>query len=453
MTARPGGSALGAYLPNRGRDLPAAKFFRPWLPIFGLSDVYIRKDLGMRAPPAGEAMPRSARPCDPAAVSSPASPSPASPSPPCPARSLLIALSLGQRLARTAVCRLALDPAAWLGEANPAAAAARLGLPVAQVAKARQIARDAVRLAAEEEARAAALGCLILTRLDDGYPPALAQLALPPPLLYLRGRPEALARRPSVAVVGARRMDGYGREAARHFAGALARAGVVVVSGFAIGIDSAAHDAALEEGGATVAVLGCGLDVDYPAGSRGRAAAIAEKGALITELPLGTPPRPLNFPIRNRLIAALAEATLVIEARLRSGSLSTAGHALELGRDVYAVPGRIFDELASGTNRLIADGAHPALGAADLLERLGIAAPAVPPAGSTAAASPRAPAFSDHPLLAHLARTRDGMVAEDLADAVGQPLEQVLGALLELELAGRVDRRPGPVYVARDSSE
>jgi DNA processing protein len=239
-------------------------------------------------------------------------------------------------------------------------------------------------------------------------------------------------------------MNAYGQECTRHFAGELARAGLTIVSGFAIGIDSLAHDTALECSAPTVAVLGCGLDADYPAGSRERAAAIASTGAVVTEFPLGCHPKPMNFPIRNRLIAALADATLVIQARLRSGSLITAGHALDLGREIFAVPGAIFDELAMGTNELIAAGAHPALCARDLLERLGIAATAAPPSSRTV------PPASGNPLLDRLTGSRDGLLAEDLATATGQPLDRVLGALLELELEGRIERRPGPLYVARN---
>lgn len=360
---------------------------------------------------------------------------------------LLIALNLGH-LTRPAFCRLALEMDTWLAEPDAAAAASRTGVPAGQIAKAWALLPAAARLAGEERGRAAGLGVHILTRLDPGYPAALGELALPPPVLYLRGRPEALLARRAVAIVGSRRMDAYGGECARHFAGELARAGLPIVSGFAIGIDSLAHEIALENGGATLAVLGCGLDLDYPAGSRGRAASIAETGALITEFPLGCQPRPYNFPIRNRLIAALADATLVIQAKLRSGSLITAGHALDLGRDVFAVPGRIFDELAMGNNRLIADGAHPALCARDLLERLGIEAPS-PKAARACPAATAAPPPPGNPLLARLAAVPDGLLADDLATALDQPLDRVLGALLELELEGRVERRPGPLYVAR----
>jgi DNA processing protein len=363
---------------------------------------------------------------------------------------LLIAMNLDRRLGRPALCRLAGEIAAWTGAGDLASCARRIGVPAGQIARAREIGSRAARLAGEERRKAEELEVRILTRADHDYPAALEELALPPAVLYQRGRPEALAPRRALAIVGARKMDGYGRECARHFAHELAKAGVSIVSGFAIGIDSLAHDAAIEAGGATVAVLGCGLDIDYPAQSRARAAAIAEKGALISEFPLGWPPRPYNFPIRNRLIAALSGATLVIQAKLRSGSLITAHHALDLGRDVFAVPGRIFDELAMGTNNLIADGAHPARCAKDILERLGIEAPAAPLLATEAPAPVKA--GKPNPLLSCLAQHRDGMLAEDLAAELGQDLDQVLGTLLELELEGRVERRPGPLYVARSGA-
>ena len=363
---------------------------------------------------------------------------------------LLIALTLDPRLGRAALSRLAGELGAWKG-GDVKTCAARIGVPASQIARAREIERRAGQLAGEERRRAEEQQVRIVTRLDEDYPAALLELPLPPAVFYLRGRPEALEPRRALAIVGARRMDAYGRECARHFAFELAKEGVLIVSGFAIGIDSLAHDAALEAGGATLAVLGCGLDIDYPAQSRARAAAIAEKGALISEFPLGWQPRPFNFPIRNRLIAALADATLVIQAKLRSGSLITAHHALDLGRDVFAVPGRIFDELAMGTNNLIADGAHPARCAKDILERLGIEAAA--PRAETPAlpmeASSITKAGKPNPLLSRLALHRDGMLAEDLATELGQSLDQVLGALLELELEGRIERRPGPLYVAR----
>lgn len=371
---------------------------------------------------------------------------------------LLIAMNLSQRLSRPALCRLAAELDTWLEEPDPKVCAKRIGVPSLQIGRANEIRRDAARLAGEERMRADQQGVQILTALDAAYPPSFAQLSLPPPVLYLRGRREALRPPRAVAIVGSRRMDAYGRECVELFARELAQNGLLIVSGFAIGIDSLAHDRALEAGGSTVGILGCGLDIDYPKGSRGRAAAIAKNGALLTEFPLGCQPRPFNFPIRNRLIAALADATLVVQAKLRSGSLITANHALDLGRDVFAIPGRIFDELAMGTNNLIADGAHPAHCPKDILERLGVEPverqpeplPEVAAEGAEKEETGPTPAKGKSgKILKCLAKTLDGMPAEDLAITLDLPLDQILGLLLELELEGRIERWPGPVYVAR----
>ena len=367
-----------------------------------------------------------------------------------PMRDLLIALNLAPKLSRAALCRLAVAPEVWQHE-DPKACAVKVGVPAGQIAKAKEAIRNASRIAADEQENARRQSVQILTRDDAGWPRALTVLSMPPPVLYVRGRLETLDPARAVAIVGARRMDGYGRECTRRFARALAEAGFLIVSGFAMGIDSVAHDSTLEAGGATLAVLGCGLDLDYPRGSRPRAAAIAQTGALVTEFPLGWQPRPFNFPIRNRLIAAFADATLVVQAKARSGSLITAHHALDLGRDVYAIPGRILDELSQGTNHLIADGAFPALRPDDLLERLGVERPESP---KPASLSPRSedPAPAGDPtqkILNLLAGTSDGKPAEDLSQALGIPLDQLLATLLELELEGKIVTDPGPVYVLR----
>lgn len=365
-----------------------------------------------------------------------------------PARELLIALNLAPKLSRAALCRLAAEPESWQHE-DPKACAVKVGVPAGQIAKAQEAARNAARIAAEEQERASRQSVQILTREDAAWPRALAALSLPPPVLYVRGRLETLDPARAIAIVGARRMDVYGRECTRRFARALAEAGLLIVSGFAMGIDSVAHDATLEAGGATLAVLGCGLDLDYPRGSRPRAAAIAKTGALITEFPLGWQPRPYNFPIRNRLIAAFADATLVVQAKARSGSLITAHHALDLGRDVFAIPGRILDELSQGTNNLIADGAFPALRPEDLLERLGVEQKAKP---ATKAGPDENSAPAGDPtqkILSLLAETADGRFAEDLSLTLGIPLDQILATLLELELEGKIVTDPGPVYVLR----
>ena len=184
----------------------------------------------------------------------------------------------------------------------------------------------------------AELGAVALPWGSPGYPPRLAQLADAPPVLSVRGDPSALGQ-VAVAIVGSRAASVYGLAVARQVAGELAAAGVVVVSGLAFGIDAAAHEAALAAGGRTVAVQACGLDRVYPAAHRDLAERIARSGAVVTEFALGVPPLRAFFPLRNRLISALARAVVVVEARARSGSLVTARHAADQGVDVFAVPG------------------------------------------------------------------------------------------------------------------
>lgn len=356
-------------------------------------------------------------------------------------RDLLIALNASLEVSHPALCRLAVDLDLWRRLGSERAAAA-LGVPAAQLWRAEALAEKAGPLADDQHRRAKEAGCRILTRLDLAYPAALHDLALPPPVLYCRGE---LPTGPAVAVVGARSMDAQGQTLTEHFAGTLAAAGLTIVSGFARGVDATAHQAAVAVGGLTVAVLGCGIDISYPRNHRLLAREVACHGALITEFPMGTQPLPFTFPIRNRVIAALARATLVIQAKARSGSLNTVRHALELGRDVYAVPGSIFDELAQGANALLADGAMVALSPLDLLERLGLPRPthrqkekALPPATDL----PGTPAAKA--LLALLGA--EGRTAEDLACHLRWPIDRVLGELLDLELQSLISRRPGPVY-------
>jgi DNA processing protein len=213
-----------------------------------------------------------------------------------------------------------------------------------------------------------------IERRDPGYPPLLAQLHDPPVGLFVRGSSDSL-RKPAVAVVGARSCSAYGAQVARLLGRELAAAGLVVVSGLARGIDGEAHRGALEAGGTTLAVLGCGIDRDYPRAHAGLAARIRESGAVVSEYPAGTEPAPWRFPARNRIIAGLSLATVVVEARERSGALITSDFALELGREVFAVPGEITAALSAGTNDLIRQGASPLLSPHDVLSALGIEPP------------------------------------------------------------------------------
>ncbi len=212
-----------------------------------------------------------------------------------------------------------------------------------------------------------------VARSAAGFPAALRAIFDAPPGLFLRGAGEpALLERPAVALVGARACSPYGSHVARMLGRELAAAGLVVVSGLARGVDAEAHRGALEAGGTTVAVLGCGIDRIYPAAHAELARKIEQSGLIACEYPPGVEPAPWRFPARNRIIAGLAAATVVVEARERSGALITADLALEEGREVFAVPGEITSALSAGTNALLRLGATAATSSADILESFGI---------------------------------------------------------------------------------
>jgi DNA processing protein len=197
-----------------------------------------------------------------------------------------------------------------------------------------------------------------------GYPPQLMNLALPPAGLFVKGdegRLKDLLSSPRVTIVGTRRASAYGTRAARDFARAFATQGIAVVSGMALGVDGRAHETALDAGGLTVAVLGCGADVVYPRRHRGLYELVAAKGLVMSELPPGTPPARWTFPNRNRLLAALGDAVVVVEGAATSGAMQTGEHAAEIGRPVFAVPGSIYLEGHRGCNLLLRDGAIPAI--------------------------------------------------------------------------------------------
>lgn len=286
---------------------------------------------------------------------------------------------------------------------------------------------------------AAARDVLVLG--DPRYPEALLQTADPPTLLYTQGRVEWLEA-DSIAIVGSRNPTAQGLENARAFAAHLSRAGLVVVSGLALGIDGAAHEGALEGGGGTIAVVGTGLDRIYPTRHRALAHRIAAAGLIVSEFSIGTPSLPENFPIRNRIIAGLARGTLVVEAALQSGSLITARLALEAGREVFAIPGSIHSPQSRGCNVLLKQGAKLVDSAADVLEefaaaRPGTAAPTRAPAGASVVAK-------EDPLLVALGFDPIGLDA--LVARTGQSAAELSARLLDLELDGRVARLPGQVF-------
>jgi DNA processing protein len=270
---------------------------------------------------------------------------------------------------------------------------------------------------------------------DVDYPQLLREIPDPPMALYVLGDRSVLVR-PQVAIVGSRNCSPAGRENAHDFARALAQAGLAITSGLALGIDGAAHRGALDAGGVTLAVTGTGLDRVYPARHRDLAHAIAESGALISEFPLGTSPRPENFPIRNRLISGLALGTLVVEAALQSGSLITARLALEQGREVFAVPGSIHSPLARGCHALIRQGAKLVETARDVLEELGpLAQVALDNASATSGSGVALPA--DAALLLECLGF-DTLSVDTLVERSGLTAEAVSSMLLQLELQGLV---------------
>ena len=276
-----------------------------------------------------------------------------------------------------------------------------------------------------------------LRRAAAAYPPLLRAIPDPPSVLWLRGEaPPELLERPSVAIVGARACSSYGRSVARTLGRELAAAGLVVVSGMARGVDSEAHRGALDVDGITVAVLGCGIDRDYPAAHRDLASRIAEKGLIVSEYERGVEPAPWRFPARNRIIAGLCLATVVVEARERSGALITADFALEDGREVMAVPGEITSAVSAGSNALLRLGATPVTGASDVLEVFGIV---------RSVELPVAPGGIAGTLLSRLAESPASI--DELARASGIASGEVAAALIELELAGRISEGDG-VYRA-----
>lgn len=276
----------------------------------------------------------------------------------------------------------------------------------------------------------------VLTLADGEYPQALLQTPDPPPLIYVKGRIELL-NQSAFAVVGSRNATAQGKTTAESFSRALSDAGLTIISGLALGIDAAAHRGALEGAGSTVAVIGTGLDKVYPARNRELAHVIAEKGAIISEFALGTPPLGTNFPRRNRIISGMARGCLVVEAALSSGSLITARIANDLGKDVFAIPGSIHSTLSKGCHVIIKQGAKLVDDVADILDELRLPVPAGtrPQAASSA--------FS-HPLLAHLGY--DPCDIDTLAGRAGLPVHEVSAGLIELELDGTVAALPGGLW-------
>jgi DNA processing protein len=297
----------------------------------------------------------------------------------------------------------------------------------------------------EEMEKIARQGVTVLTWDHPAYPSLLRQIHHPPAVLYVKGEIRSEDEW-AVAVVGTRRATVYGREAARQIASDLVRNGVTVVSGLARGIDAEAHKSALEAGGRTIAVLGCGIDVVYPPEHTRLAQAIAGQGALVTEYALGTPPESGNFPPRNRIISGLALGVVIVEAGETSGALITADYAAEQGREVFAVPGNIFHRGAKGCNRLIQQGATPVLSVGDILEELNLTM-----VGQQQEVREVVPQNeTESLLLQHL--SAEPTHVDELGQESGLPIATVSSTLALLELKGMVRQVGGMSYVlARES--
>jgi DNA processing protein len=281
----------------------------------------------------------------------------------------------------------------------------------------------------------------VLTWGDPAYPDRLRDIPQSPPVLYLSG---SLREEDStaVAVVGTRRMTSYGRQAAGETARYLARSGVTVVSGLARGVDGVAHRAALEAGGRTLAVLGSGVDRIYPPEHRGLAKEISGSGAVISDYPLGTPPDGSNFPPRNRIISGLSLAVVVIEAGRKSGALITARYAAEQGRDVFALPGKIYAPESKGANYLLRQGAHPLTAPEQLTEFLDLIG-AEPAGGSP----DQLPANSTEAVLYDILGA-DPVHVDELCAQSGLSAAEVTAALTVMELKGLVSKAGGMKYHA-----
>lgn len=280
---------------------------------------------------------------------------------------------------------------------------------------------------------------------DSGWPTELSQIPSPPDQLWSRGLHELLGHTPRIAIVGSRSPTPYGEGQARRFAHALASRGITVVSGMARGVDHAAHLAALDVGGRTIAVLGCGVDRPWPAGPLVQR--ILSEGMVLSEFEPGRAPRRHHFPLRNRIISGLACAVIVVEAAHNSGSLITAHWALDQGRMVYALPGRVDHPMARGCHRLIREGARLLESPEDVLQELQEAclwSPGDPDGGIDIPENTSGTPAQPHPILGALRGETLGV--NELCSLLGLPTERVLAELTQLELASAVVRAPGGLY-------
>jgi len=305
-----------------------------------------------------------------------------------------------------------------------------------------RFAEQRVSLAVGREYSRLPEGVEVVTWFDRRYPAQLRNIFNPPPVLYVRGD-IGFDFTASLSIVGSRAHTDYGGQTAERFAYQLASWGFTIVSGGARGIDSIAHKAAMSAGGKTISVFGCGIDVVFPAENRKLFEEIAQKGALVSEFPIGTIPEAFNFPARNRIIAALTRGTLVAEAPEKSGALITAELALQNNREVFAVPGRLTDLRSTGANKLIRDGAHPALDPSDVPLKFGLIVLDGGPPDSERAASQ----LQGDEALVYAAVSLEAKPVDALVHDVGLSAPRVLAALLFLQTKGMVRELPGTRFV------
>lgn len=340
------------------------------------------------------------------------------------------------------------SPTAIFNASLTALEAQRLPAAVAQALHTKQ----PLSLAAKELAQAEAAGCRLLTWDEPEYPGRLREIYDPPPLLYVLGNIELLGRH-LISIVGARRPTPYGNQMAERLAKDLAERGLVVTSGLARGIDASAHRGALSSArGATVGVLGCGIDVVYPKENKKLFAEMQQRGAIISEFPMGTFPAPQNFPIRNRIIAGMGLGVVVVEGEQYSGSLITARLAMEFGREVFGVPGNATQPSSFGPNQLIKQGAKLVTSWEDVVEELPTPVRAELVPVEAASAEERANlvqqnlAPNERPLY-ELLGTDEARHVDDLVELSGLTSSEVLAALFDLELKGVIRQLPGKQFL------
>lgn len=292
----------------------------------------------------------------------------------------------------------------------------------------------------QELRRAEKSGITILCWDDPHFPLLLKEINDPPPILYILGSPHVLGT-PGIAMVGARAASSYGLQVAHRLAMELAKQDLVIISGFALGIDTAAHRGALAAGGKTIAVMGCGLDIVYPRQNQKLREEITDQGAIISETPLGTPPEGFRFPARNRIISGLSLGVVVVEAAHHSGTLITAHQALEQGRDVFAIPGRIDSPKSEGCHRLIQEGAKLVHSAADILEELNLNI-----CISSSQRQPQTPVLPAEEAEVYALLEIYPRNIEEIIQAAHLPAHKISEILLHLELQGLVASLPGKQY-------